>query len=172
MKKSVFRNLYLLLLVCFVSCASVQTIYTISADYGQLFFVRPTKVTKLPKDVKNCEFDITVRNLTETGTIDTPVVNYSVVFDKNHYNTYPEVSFYFMLGNKKIEPQNKEIIFKEIGNNKNLTVRYTSTIPAEDFLEMVKNPQDIQIGVSSPAEEIILPNKEFSQKIIELGVVL
>lgn len=172
MKKTLFRNLFLLLLVCFVSCSTTQTIYTIGADYGQLFFVRPTEVTKLPQDIKDFSFDITVRKLSETNTIDTPVLNYSAVFDKNHYDCFSDVSFYFLVDDKKIEPQNPEILFKEIGNTKNLTVRFTSTISAEDFIEMVKNPQKISIAVSSAAGQTILPNKEFTQKLIELGVVL
>lgn len=172
MKKTLFRIFLFLLFICFVSCSSTQTIYTMGADYGQLYFIRPTKVAKLPKDIKDFDFDITVRKLTETNTIDTPVLNFTAVFDKNHYDSFSNISFCFVTGNKKNVPQNPQILFKEIGNSKNLTIRFTSTLNPEEFLEMTQNPQDVKIEVSSGTEQISLPNKEFTQKLTELGVIL
>ena len=180
MNKKTYRiflsALFLILLIpaLFVSCASTeQRLYTVAQEEGQLIFLRPTTLKNSKSFVlTNSAFDVTVRvknfSLTDDNT-----VNYTLYLPKGHYNSFENAELFFSISScEKIELGGKTVLYKDFDRKKNLEVRYSSTMTAQQILLLLENPDAVQIGVTFEGETQLFKSEDFSQKLYELGVLV
>lgn len=142
------------------------------SEQGQIYFIRAVQVKKNPAVVKSCEFDITIQTTKDNQFIDDPIINYTIEFDKSNYDALDSAKFYFICEDKQIIPYDSSIIYKEIGNKKNLNVRYTSKLKEDDFLMMMNSTNKIQIVLEAKNQSVEQINEDFGQKLKELGVLI
>lgn len=167
------RNFFCLTLILFLftGCASVQNIYTFSSPAAQTYFIRPTKIKKVPKCIKSCEFDITIRTDSYNQLIEDPTFNYSFICNENSYNKIENTKISFLCDDIIIAPIDSQKIYKEIDENRNLTLRCTSTLKKEDFIQMM-DCSTIKIIIENDNDIVEQIDKTFTQKINEIGVLI
>ena len=73
---------------------------------------------------------------------------------------------------EKIELGGKTVLYKDFDRKKNLEVRYSSTMTAQQILLLLENPDAVQIGETFEGETQLFKSEDFSQKLYELGVLV
>ena len=175
MNKKLYKILFLVLLpALFFSCATTeQKLYTVAQEEGQLIFIRQTKLKNTKSFVlQDTVFDLTVRvknfSLTDDNT-----VNYTLRFPKAYYNSYEKAGLFFSAPScKKIELGEPKILYKDFDSKKNLEVRYSCSMSAEQILLLLENPGAVEIGMTFEGVERLFKSEDFSQKLYELGVLV
>ena len=162
-----------LLFTIFSSCKSTDAnIITMFQNPGQLVFLRQVTLDDKKFVLRNTEFDMTVI-IVDFKLTDDNTVNYTIHYPMEYLPYAETTEFFFTTPSvEKISVENKKILYKDINKNKNVEIRYTSTVSAESLSAMLENPSQTKVGLTINGKTMIFSSPEFSQKLFELGVLV
>lgn len=162
----------LIFLSAFSSCTTLENILTFKDGNGsQIFFVRPVTFSLQKSVASKLSFDMTI-NVADSKIQSNPLFNYTITIPEKDAKKYENIILAIKTDEKEIIIEKKSILFKELDSNKNLAVRYTSSICIEDFYSILnsKNPVTINIKCEQNFSQII--SKDFEKNLSDLRILL
>lgn len=170
MKKILFP--ILLFAVFFVSCSTIEPIYTaLGENSSQLVFLRPITIKKIDNSLKAFDFDVTCH--VKDGTfIRNPVLNFSVTVPKDNASYADKAMIQLACGDIVCVPREKSVIYKNI-DGKNLVSRFSTQIDIGEFVSLLKKDSDVKIRIVS-GENILHEkvNKDLNVRLNDLRILL
>lgn len=172
MKKRIFFILSALLAFAFCSCASEQKLYTSGSSTEQIIFVRPVEQKLKQSPLNEISFDIKVDY---NGTVVTkdPVVNYSMTTGKTDFRKFENAVLCFEADGKLLETKNHVVLFRDVVNSKQMRIRISSEISADDFYEIIDSESSVTVKLVNDGQvcaEFI--SSDFEDKLFDLRLVL
>ena len=170
--KKVHILFYLASLFLF-SCTSTSNIYTnITADGGQLIFLRPMEVVSKNKEITKFSADITV-HVKDGSITQNPIVNYTITrkitspFDVDSFN----LGFYS--DNYSFFTTEKKLLYKNVVKEHFIETRFTSEIDKDLFLTHLlnENPHGFVLSTNNFDDEVVF-SEELDNRLSKLKVML
>jgi hypothetical protein len=158
MKTKRFLPLFLLIHVALLSCASkAPSLIRFATEEGATQYYFPMMVWKQESGTIKAECDFTYRYQTGSDA----VCNISFVFEKGNEGVFPGLpaSAFFEAGGKQYPLRGISSLFSD-GQKK--TQRITSTLPGEEFLELIKHDElALNASIDGSGYRFIAPKKFF-----------
>lgn len=163
--------LFPLILLIISGCASKDNLFTLTSSKGSIVFIRPTDFSVKNSEIKKLSIDFTIP-LTDLKISETSTVNWTITFSEIN-NTYENtfLDFSFLNSDSDIKIQNMEILYKNLNKQKNLEVRYTGKLTSENMKLLLENADSAAININTKLQTVSLSSQEFSEKLLEAGII-
>lgn len=171
MKKNIFL---LAIFICFfVSCTTTETLLSnVSPEGGQIIFLRPFSVKTDSSFFKEVILDVTV-HIKDGEVFSDPVLNYTVIQPIYADFNLDNLSVGFICDDLKVVPLQKKLLYKNILKNKQLEVRYTSTIDKDAFTVLLENREVCNVlFTDSDSYEEVISSKDLKERLFKLTIVM